>query len=300
MDTPATKKPRLMTETLSAKCAAMKKVRLMTAIKTPYGEDGLIDYASYDRHVEHQIASGVEALIIGGTTGEGHLFNWEEHLCLITHTAAKFAGKILTVGNTGSNHTAESVEATQKGFAAGMDCSLLINPYYGKTSKKGIVKHIQLAMEFGPAIIYNVPGRTGQDIAPATIYELAQHKYFVGVKECMGNDRIKELSDKGIACWSGNDDQAYEARHNYGAMGVISVTSNVVSALFKELMTKKNDELNKKLAPLYKWLFTEPNPIGVNTMLMMLGAAQPVFRLPYTHTSKEMREEAAKFLPGIG
>merc|ERR1719163_1843300 len=98
--------------------AAMKKVRLMTAIKTPYGADGLIDYVAYDRHVEHQIANGVEGLIIGGTTGEGHLFSWEEHLCLITHTAAKFGGKLRIVGNTGSNHTAESVQATQKGFAA--------------------------------------------------------------------------------------------------------------------------------------------------------------------------------------
>merc|ERR1719326_2193317 len=274
MDTPATKKPRLMTETLSAKCAAMKKVRLMTAIKTPYGPDGLIDYVAYDRHVEHQIASGVEALIIGGTTGEGHLFNWEEHLCLITHTAAKFAGKILTVGNTGSNHTAESVEATKKGFAAGMDCSLLINPYYGKTSKKGQIMHIEAGLKFGPAIIYNVPGRTGQDIVPEVIFELAKHENFCGVKECMGNDRIKLLADKGIKCWSGNDDQCHDGRHKFGGQGVISVTSNVVPALFKKLMTEQDDALNAKLAPLYKWLFDEPNPIGVNTMLMQLGVCQ--------------------------
>jgi 4-hydroxy-tetrahydrodipicolinate synthase len=272
----------------------------MTAIKTPYRPDGDIDYDAYDKHVEHQIANGVEALIIGGTTGEGHLMGWEEHLALIAHTKAKFQDKIAIVGNTGSNHTAESVYATKKGFALGMDCSLLINPYYGKTSKTGVIMHIEAGMKFGPAIIYNVPGRTGQDIPPETIFELSKHENFVGVKECMGNERIKLLSDKGIACWSGNDDQAYACRHDFGGVGVISVTSNVVPALFKELMTKRNDALNEKLGPLYSWLFTEPNPIGVNTMLMMLGVCDPVFRLPYTHREKAAREEGVKVITAIG
>jgi len=300
MGEPAAKRARTNGVELAAKCAQIKRTRLMTAIKTPYGPDGGIDYAAYDKHVEHQINNGVEALIVGGTTGEGHLMGWEEHLCLIAHTKAKFKDRILVVGNTGSNHTAESISATRKGFNVGMDCSLLINPYYGKTSKRGIIKHIEAGMDFGPAIIYNVPGRTGQDIPPETIYELAKHKYFAGVKECMGNARIKELSDKGIACWSGNDDEAYEARHNFGAMGVISVTSNVVPKLFSELMTKKNDALNEKLKPLYKWLFTEPNPIGVNTMMMMLGNAEPIFRLPYVERSKDARVEGKAIIEKVG
>lgn len=118
----------------------------------------------------------------------------------------------------------------------------------------------------------------------------------------MGNDRIKTLSDKGIACWSGNDDQCYIGRHEYGGVGVISVTSNVVPGLFRELMDKRNDELNAKLGPLYGWLFpaTEPNPIGVNTMMMMLGCAEPVFRLPYTHRDKAAREEGVKIINSIG
>ena len=272
----------------------------MTAIKTPYRPDGGVDYEAYDRHVEHQIAHGVEALIVGGTTGEGHLLSWEEHLGLITHTVAKFKGRILTVGNTGSNHTAESVQYTRKGFAVGMDASLLINPYYGKTSRRGIIKHIEAGMDFGPAIVYNVAGRTGQDMQPDLIHELAKHKYFAGVKECSGNARIKELSDRGIMCWSGNDDEAYDCRHNYGGLGVISVTSNVVPGLFKELMTKKNDALNAKLGPLYKWLFTEPNPIGINTMMMMLGNCEPVWRLPYVERVKELRAEGKAIIEAIG
>lgn len=280
--------------------AEIRKLRLMTAIKTPYRMDGNIDYASFDAHVEHQIANGVEALIVGGTTGEGHLLSWDEHFALIAHTKAKFKDRIAIVGNTGSNHTAESVYATKKGFAMGMDCSLLINPYYGKTSDTGIIMHIEEAMKFGPAIIYNVPGRTGQDIKPEVITKLAKHSNFVGVKECMGNDRIKLLSDQGIACWSGNDEQSYECRHLYGGVGVISVTANVVPGLFKKLMTEKDDALNEKLNPLYAWLFEEPNPIGVNTMLMQMGVAPPVFRMPYTFRAKNKRQAAVEMIKAIG
>jgi len=277
----------------------IKKLRLMTAIKTPYRADGNIDLVAYDKHVEHQVANGVEGLIVGGTTGEGHLLSWDEHLLLIAHTKAKFPG-LCVVGNTGSNHTHESVYATKKGFAAGMDCSLLINPYYGKTSNKGIIMHVEAGMEFGPAIVYNVPGRTGQDIKPEVIEELAKHKNFCGVKECMGNDRIKLLSDKGIACWSGNDDQCHDGRHGSGGVGVISVTSNVVPGLMKKLMTEKNDDLNKKMGPLFGWLFEEPNPIGVNTMLMMLGASPPVFRMPYTFRDQDKRTAGVEIVKAIG
>jgi len=292
---------------VSAGTPAVQKIRtlrLMTAIKTPFKPDGDIDLPAYDRIAEHQIANGVEGLIIGGTTGEGHLMSWEEHFMLIAHTKAKFGDKLCVVGNTGGNYTGEQAWATKKGFAAGMDCSLIINPYYGKTSARGIVMHLESGLKYGPAIVYNVPGRTGQDIKPEIIMQIASHEHFCGVKECMGHERIKELADQGVMCWSGNDDQCHVSRRDHGGLGVISVTSNIVPGLFREMMHTTDrataDKLNEQCQALYKWLFTEPNPIGVNTMLMMLGAAQPVFRLPYTHTSKEMREEAAGLLPTIG
>jgi 4-hydroxy-tetrahydrodipicolinate synthase len=299
--------PAAKMATISTGTAAVQKIRtlrIMTAIKTPYKPDGDIDLEAYDKIAEHQIANGVEGLIVGGTTGEGHLMSWDEHFMLIAHTKAKFGGKLCIVGNTGGNYTGETAWATKKGFAAGMDCSLTINPYYGKTSERGIVMHLERGLKYGPSIIYNVPGRTNQDIKPEIIMQIAGHQHFCGVKECMGHERIKELSDQGVACWSGNDDQCHVSRRDYGGVGVISVTSNIVPGILREIMHSPDraaaDELNAKIQPLYKWLFTEPNPIGVNTMLMMLGAAQPIFRLPYTHTSKEMREEAAKLLPDIG
>ena len=222
---------------MSARTLELRKIRLMTAVKTPYSEDGNIDFDAFDRHVEHQIANGVEALIIGGTTGEGHLLSWEEHLVCISHAKTQFKGRVVIVGNTGSNSTAEQYNATKKGFACGMDASLLINPYYGKTSDQGILMHIEKAIAFGPAIIYNVPGRTGQDIKPEVMAKLAGHENFVGVKECMGPDRIKVLAQEmGMTVWSGNDDSCHQERHECGAMGVISVTSNVVPGLMAQMM----------------------------------------------------------------
>jgi len=271
----------------------------MTAVKTPYSDDGNIDLEAFDRHVEHQIENGVEALIIGGTTGEGHLFSWEEHLVLIAHAKTQFKGRVIIVGNTGSNSTAEANNATKKGFACGMDASLLINPYYGKTSDKGIVMHIEHGLKYGPAIIYNVPGRTGQDIKPEVMALMKDHPNFIGVKECMGPERIKALTALGITSWSGNDDTCHHERWECGAMGVISVTANIVPRLMSNLMKEKNDELDASLGELYKWLFTEPNPIGVNTMQMMLGACAPVFRLPYTHRELPARKVGFEILQSL-
>lgn len=273
----------------------------MTAIKTPYQPNGEIDLKAFDAHCEHQLANGVEALIIGGTTGEGHLFSWEEHIMLIAHTKYTFGDAVVVVGNTGSNSTNEVVHATKQGFAVGMDCSLQINPYYGKTSDSGIVKHIKAGMDFGPAIIYNVPGRTAQDIEPPMMEKLARHPNFVGVKECAGLERISQYTEAGMAVWSGNDDDMHEARHRCGARGSISVASNIVPGIYRDLLFgERNDELNNSLNPLFSWLFKEPNPIGVNTLLMQLDMAQPIFRLPYTHLDRPMREEGARIVEAIG
>jgi len=141
---------------------SIQKAALITAIKTPYIETGIFDIEAFDSLVESQIQNGVEGLIIGGTTGEGHLMSWDEHIMLIAHCAIKFKGRILVIGNTGSNSTREAVHASMQGFNAGMDAALHINPYYGKTSYYGLRMHFKAALDKGPGIIYNVPSRTGQ------------------------------------------------------------------------------------------------------------------------------------------
>eukprot|EP00238_Polyblepharides_amylifera_P009825 CAMPEP_0196580648 /NCGR_PEP_ID=MMETSP1081-20130531/29804_1 /TAXON_ID=36882 /ORGANISM="Pyramimonas amylifera, Strain CCMP720" /LENGTH=352 /DNA_ID=CAMNT_0041900571 /DNA_START=81 /DNA_END=1139 /DNA_ORIENTATION=- len=279
---------------------ATRRCRLITAIKTPYLEDGRIDLKSYDKLVEKQIEAGVEGIIVSGTTGEGHLQAWDEHVMLIAHSARYYSKDLHIIGNTGSNSTREALHGTQQGFAVGMHAALQINPYYGKTSRTGLITHFDRVLEEGPAIVYNVPGRTGQDIPDDVMLYLAQNPNFAGVKECTGNDRIKAYADKGLTCWSGNDDEAHSARHSFGARGVISVTSNVIPKLYRRLMDEEDEELNKKCAKLVNWLFIEPNPIGLNTMLMMGGACQPVFRLPYMAMSREEREECVQIIEELG
>ncbi|MCK8120796.1 4-hydroxy-tetrahydrodipicolinate synthase [Pseudoalteromonas sp. 2CM32C] len=268
----------------------IKQASLITAIKTPYLANGEIDLVKYDELVEIQIAAGVDGIVVGGTTGEGQLMNWEEHLMLIAHSANKYGNQLLIVGNTGSNNTREAIKATKYGFASGMHAALQINPYYGRTSIAGVKEHFKRVLDIGPAFIYNVAGRTGQDLTPDIIEPLAKHPNLIGVKECGGNERIAHYEQQGIACWSGNDDEAHDARHVHKAHGVISVTSNLIPGLFRQLMDTKNDALNSSLQPLMNWLFCEPNPIAINTALMMTDAVNPVFRLPYLPLNDEQQQ----------
>ena len=276
-----------------------KEASLITAIKTPYTSKGEVDLNTYDILVQKQIDAGVDGIVVGGTTGEGHLLSWEEHLILIAHSVHKFGEKLLIIGNTGSNNTSEAIKATKNGFAAGMDATLQINPYYGRTSIAGVIEHFTRTLDIGPAFIYNVAGRTGQDLTPDIIETLAKHKNFIGVKECGGNERIAYYEKQGIACWSGNDDECHDARHEHGAHGVISVTSNIIPSKMRQLIDNQNVELNSQLQGLIQWLFCEPNPIAINTALMMTGAVPANFRLPYIALTKEQRQHGLALLSQI-
>ncbi|VVA25018.1 PREDICTED: 4-hydroxy-tetrahydrodipicolinate [Prunus dulcis] len=279
----------------------IKSLRLITAIKTPYLPDGRFDLEAYDALVNMQIENGAEGVIVGGTTGEGQLMSWDEHIMLIGHTINCYGGSIKVIGNTGSNSTREAIHATEQGFAVGMHAALHINPYYGKTSLEGLVSHLDSVMSMGPTIVYNVPSRTGQDIPPRVIHRLAQSSNFAGIKECVGNDRVDQYTDKGIVVWSGNDDECHDSRWNHGATGVISVTSNLVPGLMRELMFGgKNPSHNAKIMPLVEWLFQEPNPIGLNTALAQLGVVRPVFRLPYVPLPLAKRVEFVNLVKQIG
>ncbi|XP_024987373.1 4-hydroxy-tetrahydrodipicolinate synthase, chloroplastic-like isoform X1 [Cynara cardunculus var. scolymus] len=279
----------------------IKSLRLITAIKTPYLPDGRFDLEAYDALVNMQIEGGADGVIVGGTTGEGQLMSWDEHIMLIGHTINCFGMSIKVIGNTGSNSTREAIHATEQGFAVGMHAALHINPYYGKTSLEGMVSHFKCVLPMGPTIIYNVPSRTGQDIPPSVIQSLAESTNLAGVKECMGHDRIKTYRKTGITVWSGNDDECHDSKWDHGATGVISVASNLVPGLMRELMFEgKNPSLNAKLLPLIKWLFCEPNPIGVNTALAQLGVVRPIFRLPYAPLPLAKRMQFVDIVGAIG
>ncbi|KAL0913873.1 hypothetical protein M5K25_017365 [Dendrobium thyrsiflorum] len=279
----------------------IKRLRLISAIKTPYLPDGKFDLVAYDSLIQMQIANGVEGVVVGGTTGEGHLMSWDEHIMLIAHTITCFGSILKVIGNAGRNSTREAIHAAEQGFAVGMDAALHINPYYGKTSMQGLLFHFESVLPIGPTIIYNVPSRTGQDIPPPVIYSIAENPNVAGVKECMGIDRIKDYVAHGLTIWSGNDDQCYDARWVTGTTGVISVASNIVPRLMHELMFKgENPSLSTKLKPLFDWLFSEPNPIGLNTALAQLGVIRPIFRLPYVPLPFEKRVNFVKIVETIG
>jgi 4-hydroxy-tetrahydrodipicolinate synthase len=281
----------------ASKMERVKGARLITAVKTPYAYSGRIDLNAFDRLVDFQLQNGVEGLVVGGTTGEGHLMNWDEHLTLIEHCSATYGDQLAIVGNVGSNSTMESFKAAQEGFRAGMHGALIINPYYGKTSPAGVRFHLEQVMDLGPSIVYNVPSRTAQDIPPEIMLELAKHENFAGVKECTGHERIAQYAAEGILCWSGNDDECFESRWKHGGHGVISVTSNMLPGVMSKLMTSESaGELNDRVQPFMSWLFDEPNPIALNTVMAMTGGASPVFRAPYWPYAKDKREHGAKCL----
>ena len=225
--------------------------------------------------------------------------DWGEMVTLIAHTVNRFGDRLLVVGNTGSNYTKEAITGTEHAFAAGMDASLQINPYYGKTSRAGLEAHFERVLDLGPALIYNVPGRTGQDLSPDLIQQLAKHPNLLGIKECAGSERIQGYEQQGIACWSGNDDQCHQSRHRSGSHGVVSVTSNILPKTMKSLMDRENPELNQRLQPLFEWLFAEPNPIALNTALAMMGLVSPVFRLPYVPLNQQQREAGLEILQSL-
>ncbi|SET83464.1 4-hydroxy-tetrahydrodipicolinate synthase [Thalassotalea agarivorans] len=277
-----------------------KSASLITAIKTPFLPSGEIDITTYDALMEVQIAAGVDGIVVGGTTGEGHLLSWEEHLMLIAHSSHKFGDRILIIGNTGSNNTKEAIKATKHGFAMGMHAALQINPYYGRTSTEGLRAHFSKVLEIGPTFIYNVPGRTGQDLTPEILKPLAHHENLIGIKECAGDERIAYWESRGVACWSGNDDQAFTSRHRSNSHGVISVTSNILPGYMRTLMDDANaSELNESLTDVFDWLFCEPNPIALNTALVMNGAVKPVFKLPYIALNQEQRQQGKALFDAI-
>eukprot|EP00270_Netrium_digitus_P003489 TRINITY_DN14066_c0_g1_i1.p1 TRINITY_DN14066_c0_g1~~TRINITY_DN14066_c0_g1_i1.p1 ORF type:complete len:429 (+),score=65.69 TRINITY_DN14066_c0_g1_i1:94-1380(+) len=287
----------------STPLSSIQSLRLVTAIKTPYLPDGRFDLVAFDALVHQQIECGVEGIIVGGTTGEGQLMSWDEHIMLIAHAVNCFGDKIKVVGNTGSNSTREAIHATEQGFAVGMHAALHINPYYGKTSMEGLLAHFRSVLPMGPTIVYNVPGRTGQDIPPTVIRALHEDKSgnLAGVKECTGNARIGAYSEEGIITWTGNDDECHDARWLHGAQGVMSVMSNLVPGLSRQLMFEgRNDQLKARLAPLASWLFCEPNPIGLNTAMAQLGLCRPVFRLPYVPLPVEKRRQFVQIVADMG
>ncbi|MBP3313113.1 MAG: 4-hydroxy-tetrahydrodipicolinate synthase [Oscillospiraceae bacterium] len=262
-----------------------------TAIVTPTTKDG-VDYAAFGRLIEWQIAGGIDALVICGTTGESSTLTDAEHRACLKFAADTVKGRVPIIAGTGSNDTDYAISLSKFACEVGYDALLVVTPYYNKTTQNGLVKMFTAIADAvtKPLILYNVPSRTGVNIEPSTYAKLGDHPNIAAIKEASGNiSKIVEIAtlvgDK-LDIYSGNDDQIVPILA-CGGKGVISVLSNVVPAE-TSLMCKKffeGDvagamELQKKYLPLTNALFSEVNPIPVKAAMAAMGFCEDYLRLP--------------------
>ena len=263
------------------------------AIITPFTETG-VNYPELGRIIEDQIAGGTDAIIITGTTGESATMTDAEHREAIRYTVEQVKGRIPVVAGTGSNETAYAVELSQYAEQVGADALLLVTPYYNKCTQNGLIAHYtKIADSVNiPAILYNVPSRTGVNIKTETYAALAKHPRIVGVKEASGDLsailRMRAATGDDFAVYSGNDDQIVPIL-SLGGSGVISVLSNIAPRETHEICQRYFDgnaaeaaRLQIAYADLIDALFCEVNPIPVKTAMRRLGYDAGPLRMPLT------------------
>lgn len=282
------------------------------AIITPMKDNFEVNYEKLDEILEQQIAGGTDCIIICGTTGESATLTEAEHLETIKFTIDRVNHRIPVVAGTGSNSTATAVQMSTEAAEAGADGILLVTPYYNKATQNGLIAHYTTIAEAAkvPAILYNVPSRTGCSMSAQTIAHLVKNvDNIVGVKEASGNishvAEIMQLCDGNIDMYSGNDDQIVPLL-SLGGKGVISVLSNIaprethdIVELFMKGQIKESCALQLRALPLVKALFSEVNPIPVKAAMNLMGMEVGPLRMPLTEMEEKnkavLAEEMVKF-----
>jgi 4-hydroxy-tetrahydrodipicolinate synthase len=284
----------------------------IVALVTPMFPDGAVDFDSLASLVDWHIVEGTDAIVAVGTTGESATLEVEEHIEVIRRVIKQAAGRVPVIAGTGANSTKEAIELTRAGKEAGADACLLVTPYYNKPTQEGLYQHykaIAAAVNI-PIILYNVPGRTGCDMLPATVARLAEIKNIVGLKEAKGElSRIRDLLELRLsefAIYSGDDATACKSIL-LGCVGDISVTANVAPKLMHQMCLaaaggdrEKAEDLDEKLAGLHKELFIEPNPIPVKWALNQMRLIPAGIRLPMTPLAKTCHQKVRTALRAAG
>lgn len=269
-----------------------------TAIITPLTKDG-IDFEAFGRLIDWQIESGVNALVVAGTTGEGSTLTDDEHRAVLAYAVERAEHRIPIIAGTGSNDTAYAIELTQFACSVGCDAMLVVTPYYNKATQKGLQTMYTAIADAStkPLILYNVPSRTGVAIEPSTYAALADHPNIWAIKEANGNiSKIVEtkalIGDK-LDIYSGNDDQIVPILACGGA-GVISVLSNIAPKETVEICSRfwNGDiagalKLQCDYLALTNSLFSEVNPIPVKAAMAAMGWCENYLRLPLTPMEEE-------------
>ncbi len=283
------------------------------AIVTPMKENLEINYDKLDEMLEEQIAGGTDAIIICGTTGESATMTEAEHSEAIRFTVERVNHRIPVIAGTGSNCTRTAVELSKEAEKDGADGLLLVTPYYNKATQNGLIAHYtQICREVKlPAILYNVPSRTGCNIQPKTLAQLVKNvDNIVGVKEASGNigavAQIMHLCDGNIDLYSGNDDQVVPLL-SLGGIGVISVLSNVAPAYVHDMVyrylsgdVEGSCKMQLGALPMCDALFCEVNPIPVKAALNLMGKEVGLLRAPLTEIEPAHREQLEKAMKDFG
>ena len=282
-----------------------------TALITPF-KDGGIDYEAFGKLIDAQIAGGIDAIVVAGTTGEAATLSHEEHCDLLRFSVEHTAGRVPVIAGTGSNDTAYGIELSKYACEVGCDALLLVTPYYNKATPKGLVKNFLATAEATdkPIILYNVPSRTGVNITLPVYRELAKHERIVAVKEASGNlsaiaELIAECGDA-LDIYSGNDDQIVPIM-SLGGKGVISVFSGVMPRETHELCAaclagdfKKGAEMQLKYLKLMNTLFCEVNPVPVKAASALLGLCGPEIRLPLCEMEESNLQKLKSVMAAYG
>lgn len=281
------------------------------AIVTPFTNEG-VDFDKLGELIEFQIAEKTDAIIICGTTGEASTMPDDEHKAAIKYTVEKVAGRIPVIAGTGSNDTKHCIELSQYAEEVGADGVLLVTPYYNKTTQKGLIQHYEaVAQSINiPIVLYNVPGRTGVNIAPQTLKVLSEIDNIVAIKEASGN--ISQVAEMAALCgddidiYSGNDDMIVPLL-SLGGKGVISVVANIAPKDTHDIVEKflsgdveGSRKLQLKMLHLINTLFIEVNPIPIKTAMNLLGYNVGKLRMPLTDMSEGNLEILKKALTDYG
>lgn len=261
------------------------------AIITPF-KNGKVDKESLGNLLEWQIREGTDAIIICGTTGEASTMPDEEHLDTIKFAVDTVNGRIPVIAGTGSNHTDHAIELSQRAELFGADGLLIVTPYYNKTTQNGLIKHYTAIADRVniPIILYNVPARTGMNILPGTVAELAKHPRIKGIKEASGNivqiAEISRLTPDDFQLYSGNDDTIVPLL-SVGGVGVISTIANIAPKDTHDMVIKYLNgdakgacDIQLRMMPLINALFIEVNPIPVKTAVNLMGLNGGDLRAP--------------------
>lgn len=264
-----------------------------TAIVTPLNEKG-IDFDAFAKLIEWQIAEGIDAIVVAGTTGEGSTLSDAEHKSAIKFCVDTVNGRVPVIAGTGSNDIAYAIELTEYACEVGADAMLVVTPYYNKATQNGLIKSFTAIADAStkPCILYNVPSRTGCNIKPETCAELAKHPNIVAIKEASGDisqvAAIAHLCGDNLDIYSGNDDQIVPVM-SLGGKGVISVLSNLLPRETSLMCHKFIDgdiktarEMQLEYLPLINSLFCEVNPIPVKAAMSAMGYCENYLRLPLT------------------